>query len=132
MAISLIIDTTGGSDFQGNDLRNVNSLHVGGSALASGCALQVTGDVIVSGNLRIGDTTPPTKDLEVVGAASIGQVDVQTSFECVGQKIMRIPDYPNASIPAAPDNGRFLLDSTNNRLVYFIGGNRYYLAGTSF
>ena len=43
MAITLLIDTGGGSNFENFHLRNVQSLHVGGSALASGAALQVTG-----------------------------------------------------------------------------------------
>lgn len=48
MAISLIIDTAGGSNFAGYDLRNVASLHVGGSALAD-ATLQVTGTVHITG-----------------------------------------------------------------------------------
>jgi hypothetical protein len=48
MAISLNIDTVGGANFGGYHLRNVGSLHVGGSALAS-TTLQVTGTLGVSG-----------------------------------------------------------------------------------
>ena len=38
------------------------------------------------------------------------------------------------SIPAgsAVRNGQIMVDATNNRLVYFSGGNRYFIAGTPF
>ena len=38
------------------------------------------------------------------------------------------------SIPAgsAVKNGQIMVDVTNNRLVYFSGGNRYFIAGTAF
>lgn len=42
--ILLAIDTTGGANFEGHNLRNVASAHIGGAALADvGVALQVTG-----------------------------------------------------------------------------------------
>ena len=43
MAITLIIDTGGGSNFENFHLRNVQTLHVGGSGLAASAALQVSG-----------------------------------------------------------------------------------------
>ncbi len=52
MAISLIIDTSGGSNFEANDLRNVGSLHVGGTALATE-TLDVTGTVGISSTLKV-------------------------------------------------------------------------------
>jgi hypothetical protein len=64
MTISLLIDTAGGSNFEGNDLRNVNSLHVGGSALATE-TLSVTGTVGISSTLKV-DTIS-----EFTGAAGV-------------------------------------------------------------
>lgn len=52
MAISLLIDTSGGSDFESFHLRNVASLHVGGSALATE-TLDVTGTVGISSVLKV-------------------------------------------------------------------------------
>lgn len=52
MAISLLIDTAGGSNFEGYSLRNVGSLHVGGSALATE-TLDVTGTVGISSTLKV-------------------------------------------------------------------------------
>lgn len=52
MTISLLIDTSGGSDFEGNNLRNVGTLHVGGSALATE-TLDVTGTVGISSILKV-------------------------------------------------------------------------------
>lgn len=45
-----------------------------------------------------------------------------------------IPYIANASFPAGTANGNGIVgvDSTNNRLIYFSGGARYYIAGTSF
>lgn len=44
MAISLLINTAGGSNLEAYHLRNLGSLHVGGSALATE-TLDVTGTV---------------------------------------------------------------------------------------
>jgi len=48
--------------------------------------------------------------------------------------VLELTGRANASLPAgsASENGRLEIDTTNNRLVYYAGGNRYYLAGTSF
>lgn len=54
MAVALRIDTTGGADFEGYNLRNVGSLHVGGGPLADPAlgVLQITGGSYISGNQR--------------------------------------------------------------------------------
>lgn len=52
MTISLLIDTAGGSNFEGYGLRNVGSLHVGGSASATE-TLDVTGTVGISSTLKV-------------------------------------------------------------------------------
>lgn len=52
MTISLLIDTAGGSNFENNHLRNLASLHVGGSALATE-TLDVTGTVGISSTLKV-------------------------------------------------------------------------------
>ena len=52
MTISLLIDTSGGSNFENFHLRNVASLHVGGSALATE-TLDVTGTVGISSTLKV-------------------------------------------------------------------------------
>ena len=64
MTISLLIDTSGGSNFEGNNLRNVGTLHVGGSALAVE-TLDVTGTAGISSSLKV-DTI-----LEFTSAAGI-------------------------------------------------------------
>lgn len=48
--------------------------------------------------------------------------------------VLEVTGRPVAFLPAgsASENGRLEIDTTNNRLVYYAGGNRYYLAGTSF
>jgi hypothetical protein len=38
----------------------------------------------------------------------------------------------NLNAGAAGRNGIITIDTTNNRFIYYSGGNRYYLAGTSF
>lgn len=48
MPDALIIDTPGGSNFAGHDLRNVGSLHVGGTSLPI-VALEVTGTARFNG-----------------------------------------------------------------------------------
>ncbi|KKM11738.1 hypothetical protein LCGC14_1720670 [marine sediment metagenome] len=52
MAISLLIDTSGGSNFEAYNLRNVATLHVGGAALAIE-TLDVTGTVGISSTLKV-------------------------------------------------------------------------------
>ncbi len=52
MTISLLIDTSGGSNFENYHLRNVASLHVGGAALAAE-TLDVTGTVGVSDTIKV-------------------------------------------------------------------------------
>jgi hypothetical protein len=47
---------------------------------------------------------------------------------------VHIATFNAGSIPAgsAVRNGQIMVDATNNRLVYFSGGNRYFIAGTPF
>jgi hypothetical protein len=48
--------------------------------------------------------------------------------------VLEITGRPVTSLPAgsASENGRLEIDTTNNRLVYYAGGNRYYLVGGTF
>ena len=47
---------------------------------------------------------------------------------------LHIPSMTNAQLPAGAgaENATVALDTTNNRLVFYVGGARYYLTGTSF
>jgi hypothetical protein len=64
--IALHIDTAGGSNFEGYHLRNVLTLHVGGSALAA-TTLQVTGTLGVSGAVTLSSTLAVTGVLTMTG-----------------------------------------------------------------
>ena len=48
--------------------------------------------------------------------------------------VLRLVSAAAASLPVAGSgqNGLTYVDATNNRLIYYAGGNRYYLTGTSF
>jgi carbonic anhydrase/acetyltransferase-like protein (isoleucine patch superfamily) len=58
MTISLLIDTSGGSNFETYHLRNLGSLHIGGAALSTE-TLDVTGTVGISSTLKV-DTISET------------------------------------------------------------------------
>jgi hypothetical protein len=51
-----------------------------------------------------------------------------------GTSLIVIPSRAAASLPAAgaATNGVLALDSTNNRIVFYVGGTRQYVTGTSF
>lgn len=62
-------------------------------------------------------------DVVQLGDSTVGRAG------CVG-----IPKMTNANLPTAgsTENGIIAIDTTNNRLCYYSGGNRYYLTGTAF
>jgi len=51
-----------------------------------------------------------------------------------GSRMVLVGYLAAASLPAgaANLNGGIIVDSTNNRFIFYSGGNRYYIAGTSF
>ena len=101
---------------------NTDVVHVRTSTSAS-----VTGRSIYLGN-----TTPQpliginqtTSAVQLGGGT--GAIDTQNNVQ--------MPYYTvgNIGAGAAGRNGEMCVDGTNNRLVYFSGGARYYIAGTSF
>lgn len=70
MATFLDIQQSGGANFEAYHLRNVSSLHIGGSALASG-ALQVTGAASISGALTLGGAIDITGAFTATGSGVI-------------------------------------------------------------
>ena len=58
MPRSLLIDTAGGANFENYHVRNIQTLHVGGSNLAA-ATLQVTGTLAVSGGMTVGGAFTP-------------------------------------------------------------------------
>lgn len=96
----------------------------------------------VSTSMTAGDIAHPnTKGPKGVNAAgtdtiSLVRLNAQDQIELGGvDRLVRVGHIAAASLPAASanHNGAIAVDADNDRLVYYSGGARYYLAtGTSF
>lgn len=128
--ISLMIDTIGGANFEGYHLRNVSSLHVGGGALAAGVALQVTGDMLVSGGLTIGSLTVTT--LTVSGNTTLsGNLIFTTAAGLIASNTSDTSDTKSVIVAgggaASGDRGGYVAvfgneHATNPGDVYLVAG----------
>lgn len=80
---------------------------------------------------------PNTKALRGVTAAG---TDTAALISLTANNVVQVGDgtivvlvcYGAAQAANAIRNGGLMVDSANNRLVYYSGGNRYHLTGTSF
>ena len=71
------------------------------------------------------------------GTDSSNLIGLDTNNSAVvggGSRMVLVGYLAAASLPAgaANLNGGLVVDSTNNRWIFYSGGNRYYIAGTSF
>jgi hypothetical protein len=110
----------------------------------------ITGNCTVSGILGTGSASATglnNGDITLTGSAGLKATYSGSSFELIhfdlqyrielGVNADRLPAVPrvttgNINGGQAPFDGCLLVDSTNNRLVYYSGGARYYIAGTAF
>ncbi len=110
----------------------------------------ITGNCTVSGILGTGSTSATgvaAGDITITGSSSLRATYSGTSFQMIhydlqyrielgvnGDRLPAVPRVTSGNINGgqAPFDGCLLVDSTNNRLVYYSGGNRYYIAGTAF
>jgi hypothetical protein len=88
------------------------------------------GDVV----LALGNALRTANDANtqiVIGTTAAGHVQLAQGS---ANSYPLVPVLTNAALLAgdANQNGALVVDSTNNRLIYYSGGNRYHLTGTSF
>jgi hypothetical protein len=95
------------------------------------------GDVVLANAKAIrGVNAGGTNTLALIAFDAGGAIQLagSTSVADTGTQNMRIPYFTNGNMSAgnSANAGFVAIDSTNGRLCYWSGANRYYLAGTSF
>lgn len=93
----------------------------------------VAGDIVLANGKELrGVNAAATGSRFLIGINSNNIVGLGGGY--TGDAHVAILGLPAASLPAAGAtfNGVIAFDTTNNRFVFYVGGNRYWIAGTSF
>lgn len=103
-----------------------------GAGTTTGAA---AGDFVFANNVGVrgcNSLNTTTYSIMKFNASALVQLGADAGSGGAGH--VQIPYVTAANLPAAAAslNGVIAIDSTNNRLIYYSGAARYYLAGTSF
>lgn len=111
----------------GGNPRVSNGVLLVGTTVTDGAA---SGDVVMA-------STQSLRSVNAAGTSSVSIITLDSNDDVsVGGfgRLVGVGYFGNASFPAggASRNGKVAIDSTNNRLVFYSGGSRYYVTGTAF
>ena len=120
------------SAISGNDVVAINPSAVGvttnGAVTSVGSSL--AGDFILANNRSVrgvnaaGTSTIVIGKIDTSGYPQLGDGSIHTKLGYISSA--------GLASAGSTSNGVVVLDSTNNRLVFYVGGNRYYVTGTAF
>lgn len=126
----LIIQTGNNGSVELARFRNSGIATIGTPTITTSAG---NGDIVVGNNINIrGQNAGATDTVRMMGLNAQNNVTLGGGY--AGDTYTIILGIINASLVAGSSNanGTIVIDTTNNRFVYYSGGNRYFLAGTSF
>jgi hypothetical protein len=110
-----------------NVIFGAGAISIGTTVLTSAAA----GDLILQNNKAIRSVNAGGTDTNVlITLQSTDEIQLGSG----GNQNVKVGKAAAASLSTAagPRDGTIILDTTNNRLIYYVGGLRFWLAGTSF
>lgn len=93
------------------------------------------GDIIIAVQKAIRSANASgTNTQAMIALDSFNQVQLGANDGSTVASLVKLGGFAAASIPAAASarSGSIGFDTTNGRIIYYIGTNRYYLTGTAF